>query len=292
MVTHKRNEETMMQLIIQTAEKDDRIRGVIMNGSRASPSALKDRFQDYDIVYIVTNVAPFVEDEKWIDRFGEILISQTPDKMDNHWPNNQGQFTYLMLFTDQNRIDLKLIQSSKFLTMSPDSQSIILLDKDHLLGNLKAPSDEDYLPKPPTEIEFLNCCNEFLWVSTYVAKGIYRKQLTYAKYMSEQIIKNELIKLLTWDAGIQTNCAIPSGHHGKYLEKYTDPKIWSKFCQTYTGADYEEIWDGLFVMCELFDQFALKISSYYQFAYDKDQYENVISYLRTVRTWEGRNSGV
>ncbi len=285
MIAHKRNEETMMQLIIQTAEKDDRIRGVIMNGSRASPSALKDRFQDYDIVYIVTNVAPFVENEKWLDRFGEMLISQTPDKMDNRWPRNQGQFTYLMLFADQNRIDLKLIQSSKFLTMSPDSQSIVLLDKDHLLGNLKEPSDEDYLPKLPTEIEFLNCCNEFLWVSTYVAKGIYRQQLTYAKHMSEQVIKNELIKLLTWEAGIQTNCTIPLGHYGKYLEKYTDPTIWSKFCQTYTGTDYEEIWDGLFVMCQLFHQFALKISSHYQFAYNQDEYKSIVSYLQSVRAW-------
>jgi len=273
----------MMQLIIQTAEEDDRIRGAIMNGSRASSSALKDSFQDYDIVYLVTDVAPFVTDESWTKRFGEILISQTPDKIDNRWPKDQGQFTYLMLFTDHVRVDLRLIQSSRFLTMSPDSQSIVLLDKDHLLGDIKPSSDNDYLPKPPSEKEFSDCCNEFLWVSTYVAKGIHRQQLTYAKHMAEQVIKNELIKLLTWQAAIQTNNAKPLGHYGKYLERYIEPKVWQIFCKTYVDTKYESMWNGLLIMCELFDQLALKISKYYGFTYNQDEYRNVVSYLKTIK---------
>ena len=48
-----RNDKQMMQLILDVAKKDERIRAVILNGSRANPQATPDIFQDYDIVFIV-----------------------------------------------------------------------------------------------------------------------------------------------------------------------------------------------------------------------------------------------
>lgn len=49
----------MLNLILDTARADERIRAVILSGSSANPNAPHDRFQDFDIVYIVTDVAPF-----------------------------------------------------------------------------------------------------------------------------------------------------------------------------------------------------------------------------------------
>ena len=46
-----RSEQEMLELIVNTARHDDRIRAVIMNGSRANPNAPRDFFQDFDIVY-------------------------------------------------------------------------------------------------------------------------------------------------------------------------------------------------------------------------------------------------
>ena len=57
-----RSEQEMYELIINTARNDERIRAVIMNGSRANPNAPRDIFQDYDIVYIVTEVSSFKHD--------------------------------------------------------------------------------------------------------------------------------------------------------------------------------------------------------------------------------------
>ena len=48
-----RTEEEMYALILNVAKNDPRIRGVILNGSRANPNAPKDSFQDFDIVYLV-----------------------------------------------------------------------------------------------------------------------------------------------------------------------------------------------------------------------------------------------
>ncbi len=64
-----RSEKEMMDLIMDTAKKDERIRAVIMNGSRTNPNARKDFFQDYDIVYIVRDVQSFTKDHSWVNRF-------------------------------------------------------------------------------------------------------------------------------------------------------------------------------------------------------------------------------
>jgi aminoglycoside 6-adenylyltransferase len=40
----------MLELIVDTAKRDDRIRAVILNGSRAVLTAPRDIFQDFDIV--------------------------------------------------------------------------------------------------------------------------------------------------------------------------------------------------------------------------------------------------
>lgn len=47
-----RSEQEMYDLILNTARQDDRIRAILLNGSRANPHARRDRLQDFDIVYI------------------------------------------------------------------------------------------------------------------------------------------------------------------------------------------------------------------------------------------------
>lgn len=279
----RRDEKIMYDLISQVATDNDLIRAVIMNGSRASPNAKKDIFQDYDIVYLVTDVEPFVVDKKWISQFGDILIMQEPDLIDNNWPQNKNKYVYLMLFNDGNRIDLTLFNSNQIVTMHKDSQSILLLDKDNVIGKFNESSDRDYLPNPPSKKEFLDCCNEFFWVSTYVAKGLYRKELTYTK-TTAHMIGEGLLKLLAWYASMRTNYKYPIGKFGRYLEDYLEPELWQKLKASYSDADYEHMWNALFDTCDLFNDIALKVSEHFNYDYKQNQYyEPVLTYLHKIK---------
>ncbi|MDE5716824.1 MAG: aminoglycoside 6-adenylyltransferase, partial [Lachnospiraceae bacterium] len=73
-----RNESDMYRLFLDIAEADDRILAVYMNGSRTNKNAPKDIFQDYDIVFVVTQTGPFIEDKNWIYKFGTVLYMQYP----------------------------------------------------------------------------------------------------------------------------------------------------------------------------------------------------------------------
>ena len=211
-------DDELLQLILDTARDDARVRAVMLTGSRANPNAVKDVFQDFDIVYYVTEVASFTADHAWIDRFGERMILQMPKTMGDPPPEKNDDFIYLIQLMDRNRIDLNLSPVAKIGTEPLDSQSILLLDKDNLFQPLPPPSDRDYWPQAPSAKNFADCCNEFWWVSLYVAKGLARREILYAKDMMDQVVRPQLLKMLTWQAGIQTDFSRSIGKAGKYLE--------------------------------------------------------------------------
>ena len=108
-----RNEEEIIALILNIAKNDERIRAVLLNGSRANPNIKKDRFQDFDIIYVVTEIETFLNDHDWINIFGERLILQMPKEMVIGDKGDDPSFQYLMLFEDGNRIDLTLFPFDK-----------------------------------------------------------------------------------------------------------------------------------------------------------------------------------
>ena len=279
-----RSEQDMLELIVTTAKGDDRVRAVIMNGSRANPNARRDTFQDFDIVYLVTDVESFKHDPQWIDRFGELMILQMPEAMGDPAAMNDGRFAYLMVFTDGNRIDLTLFPVPGLRQLKRDSLSVLLLDKDDVVEPFPTANESDYLPPRPTAKAFFDCCNEFWWVCPYVAKGLWREELVYAKYMLDQVVREQLRKMLTWYLGVETQFLCNPGNYGKHLQRYLEPELWAMLEKTYADADYDHNWDALFTMCELFRVVARQVAAHFGFEYQQGDDEKVSAHLQHVRS--------
>lgn len=278
-----RTEAEMLELIIGTARADERIRAVILNGSRANPNAPRDPFQDFDIVYLVTDVTPFREDRQWIKRLGEIMILQLPEEMSEPPPSGDGNFTYLMQFTDGNRIDLGIYPLEKLDQLRRDSLSVLLLDKDGIVDPFPPASESGYLPEPPTAKAFADCCNEFWWVCPYVAKGLWRQEIVYAKYMLDVIVREELNRMLVWHIGLKTDFSVNPGKMGKYFRRYLEPDRWDQLMRTYAGASYEHSWEALFAMGDLFREVASGIADQLGFEYPTGNDMRVSAYLEHIR---------
>jgi aminoglycoside 6-adenylyltransferase len=279
-----RSEQEMLDLILGTAREDDRIRAVMMNGSRANPNAPHDFFQDFDIVYFVTDVDSFKQDPGWIGRFGEMMILQLPTDMEDPPPEQDFSYAYLMQLADGNRIDLSLYPIDRLGEWEEDSQTVILLDKDGKLPPYPPASDSDYLPQPPTVKAFGDCCNEFWWVSPYVAKGLWRDELTYAKHMQDDYVRTQLMKMLDWYVGVKTGFSRATGKGGKYLKKFLEPELWAMIERTYADADYEHTWEALLVMGDLFRKTALQVAQHFGYEYPTGDDERVSAHLWHVRT--------
>lgn len=279
-----RSSEEIKKIILEVAEKDVRIRAVLLNGSRANPKITPDKFQDFDIVYIVTEIESFLSEHNWIKIFGDILIMQLPDEMVLYNEKKGYSFAYLMLFKDGNRIDLTLFPKNKLQSeFTIDSLTVLLLDKDNLLPNLPPSNDKDHLIKQPTEKEFTDCCNEFWWVCTYVAKGLCRTEIIYAKEMLEIPVRNMFFKMTGWLIGVESNFSVSFGKSGKYMKNYISPEIYEKILFTYPDHKPENIWHSLFLMMELFSEFANKVSASLRFSYNQIEVNNVRKYLEQLR---------
>ncbi|MEH7306851.1 aminoglycoside 6-adenylyltransferase [Neobacillus drentensis] len=280
-----RTEHEMMKLILTVAEKDDRIRAVGMNGSRTNPNVPKDMFQDFDIVYLVTDMDSFVCNHDWIDVFGERIIMQMPEAM-SMFPSGLGRrFTYLMQFTDGNRIDLMLVpldEADEYCI--EDKLTIILMDKDHCLPSIPPPTDEDYWVKRPSAEFFADCCNEFWWVATYIAKGLWRREILYAQEHLNQYVRPMLMKMLEWKVGIQTDFSISVGKCGKYLEGFLSEQSWQELLSTYAKGSYEDVWGALFTMAHLFRTTAMDVAESLNFEYPYEEDKRVTAYLKHIET--------
>lgn len=281
-----RSADEIQKLIIDTAKSDGRIRIVLLNGSRANSNIQPDNFQDFDIVFIVSNINSFISDHIWTDFFGEKLIYQLPDEMtfgnDDKGNNKNIGYSYLMLFKDRNRIDLTLFPIENFKTdFAFDSLTIVWLDKDNLIPNIPHSTDKDYHIQKPTEKNFLETCNEFWWVSTYVAKGLLRNEITYAKEMLERTVRPMFMKIIEWFIGTETNFSISFGKGGKNMQQNLSSMQYAKILATYSDQQLENNWKSLFLMTELFGEFAATVANRLNFQYNLNEQQNVITYLKT-----------
>jgi len=277
-----RTEKEMMSLILSIVKTDERIRAAMMNGSRVNPNVKKDRYQDYDIVFYVREYDSFLADHNWVNVFGDRIIMQMPDGMEL-FPSNWPGFSYLMQFVDGNRIDLTLLPVEEINNQSKfDSLSVVLLDKDQLLPILPRPDESDYITKKPTSQEFLDCQNEFWWVATYVAKGLKRMELPYAKAMMEGPVRNMLVLMLDWYIGSEHSFTVNTGKDGKWLERYVDKNMWEKYISTYANADYEVMWNSLFNMCSLFEEISEVVAKKLEYLLFTDS-EKVMKYLISLK---------
>lgn len=276
----QRQEAEMLALIVQVAADNPAIRATVLQGSRANPAVSKDALQDYDVLYLVENVEKLINDHRWIDVFGERLILQMPETMTLPAPSGTGNFSYLMLFTDGNRIDLTLMPVSKWERRGRlDSLSVLLLDKDDRFSQLPAPSERDYYLESPEQKTFSDCCNEFWWTMTYVAKGLRRSQIVYAKSVQEKVVRSMLDQMIRWYIGAVHGLDVNPGQYGKFFQHYLSVEEWQWLLATYSDASLPGTWQAMLRMAELFEYLSLRVAEHFGFSFPTTETPNVRSYL-------------
>ena len=263
-----RTEQEVLELVMSFASGDPRIRALTLHGSRVNPTVKKDIFQDYDICFIVNDLESFKLDPNWVDLFGERLIMQCPEDMnldDSNIQKDQNTLTYLMLFKDFNRIDLKLILIDD-MDLHLDSLTRVLLDKDKIVKNRTDPSDIDYRIKPPTQKEFSDCCNEFWWVSTYVSKGLIRDELIYSIAILNGPMRDMLFRMINWVIGHENNYTVNIGNYNRYIKNHVSPELWTQIGSIYPILERNSIKSAQNNLMTIFDQQSRVIAEFNNFA--------------------------
>jgi aminoglycoside 6-adenylyltransferase len=274
-----RTERQVIDQLLIFARNNDLIRAVVMNGSRVNPNASQDLFCDYDVVYYGPDPRHFLEDQGWIQYFGDLVILQQNDFVDHEAEG----YIFLMLFKDGVRIDLSFATLSNPAYLQEDTLTAVLLDKDGRIAPLPLASDAGYHTPRPAQKEFAEAINEVFWCATNVAKGIWRDELPYVKFMYDAIIREELLKVLAWYAASQHDWGINTGKFGRWLKQYLPPEIWDAYMKTYAGAGYQETWEALFETCRLTRRIGQELAQRLGYVYPLEDDQRTVEYLYTVR---------
>jgi len=250
-----------------------------MVGSRANKDCPVDRYQDFDIAFFVNDVSPFWDNEEWIEaKFGKPSIMQKPESIELIPPENNGNYVYLMVFPDGNRIDLTVAVNP---CIDEGEPMVLLLDKDGTFPNMQVAEDYWYI-KRPTAKHFADCCNETHWLLNNVAKGIAREELSYAMTM-QGYTRDMLILMLEWYVGMSHDFKVSAGKCGKYFKKYLPKILYERFEKTYSGADFDAMWAAAFEMLYLFGDVAREVAANLGFTYNEAEEKGIEDYMKQVQ---------
>jgi len=289
----RRTDDDVLATILAIARADERVRAVVLSGSRADPAAPPDDLRDFDVVFVVTDVAALRDERDWLAAFGEPAIVQLPDAMGGAPPRDgaplrsNGGFAFLMQFTDGHRIDLTLLPVDAMSGFRHDGPAIVLHDAD---GIVPAPPLQDaphHLPEPPTQRTFGEACNEFWWVAPYVAKGLLRGELTYARHHLDTVMRAQLMAVLDWQVAGASGFARVAGKCGRHLRRDLSAEHWTLLEATFAPADADANWDALEAMTRLFRTVAREVAARHGLAYPEDDDRRVAALLRRMRARRG-----
>ena len=263
-----RTDPEMLNLILHTA-KTLQVEAVAMSGSQTNPKAPKDEFQDYDVVYVVDDLDTLTSNLAWLDQFGTRIIEQH-----NILGN---RLLYLMLFEDDNRIDLTLCPKEHIKEWVDSEADFTVLNDPQGLFVPYAPTPKRYWTAPASATDFDKSCNEFWWVSAYVVKGICRKQIIYATDHLYGICQQELLKILAWQVASDKG-TVDIGKNYKYLFNYLPIEKEKEFSALLDFSSIEKITQSLLATIQLFHQEAQSLAQKMGFKYGKEVAEKMIQY--------------
>jgi aminoglycoside 6-adenylyltransferase len=293
-MTNAHMEPDLLPAITAWARGCDAIRAALLTSTRAVPGARVDALSDYDVVLVVRDIGPFAADRSWIEDFGEVLVvywdpvQPDPDFGIDYLGNVTQYASGLKIdFTVWPVAILQQVVAAPALPAELDAGYRVLLDKDELTADLRAPSGGAYIPARPTDQEFQIWVNDFWSDPPYVAKCLWRDELLPAKWcLDEDMTHKYLRQVLEWRVQIECGWSVPVGALGKGLKKRLPPDIWAQLETCFAGAGLEENWIALANTMALFRRVAVEVGAHLGYAYPHDLDQRVSAYVERIRRME------
>ncbi|MBT6146551.1 MAG: aminoglycoside 6-adenylyltransferase [Gemmatimonadetes bacterium] len=278
-----RGEEEMLALVISFAQADDHIRVVVLNGSRVNPNVKGDIFQDYDVIYFVTDVEPFRDEARIVSHFGVPVVVQKVEDQVYRPGSGDGRYTYNIQFVDGNRIDMGFVAIEEMERRPADSLTRVLLDKDEILPELDEPSEQSYFLTEPTQHWYDDCCNTFCFTfGSHIPKIFWRRRLPLLKSHISRL-REDLVLMLGWYVGVTKGFDRSLGSEARNLVDHLEPDDWQEFERTYAGAAYDDIFESLLVIHQMFVRTAQIVGRHYGYRFPAQDSDGVLAFLKHVR---------
>ncbi len=284
-------DDDVVRRLVEWADGQATVRAMLLTSTRAIPGTKVDAFSDYDVILVVRDVHPFVEDRSWIGHFGEVLVAYW-DPLEADADTGIARSGNIVQYADGLKIDFSLwpvalLEHTARLPALPaelDAGYRILADKDYLTATLAAPAYTGYIPTPPDEATYQLLVNDFFVGVPYVAKCLLRDELLPAKWCLDYDMRYVyLLPMLEWKMECDHGWSVSPGSLGKGLKRRLPPAIWDDLERTWAGAGIADNWEALFRMIALFRRVAGEVAAHLGFAYPDELDRRVTTHVRRMR---------
>jgi len=158
----------------------------------------------------------------------------------------------------------------------------VLLDKDGMFAQLKTilPSIKAPPPRPPTQHEFLEVVNDFLYHAVFTAKHLRRGELWWTVTCLNCYMQRLLLRLMEWHALATHGRNYDTWFRGRFLEEWTHPQALKKLPSVFAHYDEDDTKDALLATMDLFHWIAMDTAGKLGYAYPTEADEHVTKWIR------------
>ena len=285
------NVDVTIERLTRWAQARDDVRALILTSTRAIPHARLDAYSDYDVIAIVRDVRPMVEDSGWQVAFGEVLIAYW-DVVATNPATGAESVSSVTQYVNGLKIDFTLWSAQQFTDATSraephaelDAGYQVLLDKDSLTASLPAPTYTAYVPRRPDDETYQRLITDFLIGVPYVAKCLLRDELLPAKWVLDFDMRfNYLLSMLEWRIQCDNDWSLTTGFLGRGLKTRVSADRWRALESTFTGPGVEANWEVLFAMVDLFGRIAAEVVEFLGYRYPETLVFRVADHARRMR---------
>jgi aminoglycoside 6-adenylyltransferase len=286
---HEQPNDAFEQHIIAWGRAREDVRALLITSTRAITGGVTDALSDYDIILVADDITPYHASRDWLAAFGTVLaLFRDPITEESGSPSSG----YVIQFEGHLKIDFTLwtpaaLRHIAALPTLPDELDAgyrVLLDKDGLTDNLRAPTYQAYIPKPPSAQQYHDCVETFFLDCLYVAKYIWRGDLNAAHRVLNEFAKQEELRfMLEWRLEIDHDWGLKTGPYLRCIETYLRPDLLADLQATYGGIQPEALWHSLYRTRDLMHKVAIEVAQALGFAYPESIEEKAMAYAAEIR---------
>jgi len=277
--------ERLIENFVKWANTRDDIRITIIVGSRARTDHPADEWADLDMLLVTTDPQHYIATSEWTSEMGKPLLTFIEETSTGDEKERR------VLYEGMLDVDYAIFPTAKVeLLQYIDSPAQIpsemvlqlantfgrgmrvIVDKDGVAEKLKTIVSEIGQPTPslPTEDEFQQVVNDFLYHSVWTAKHVMRGELWWGLTCVNCRLAHLLQQMIEWQARATHGNRYDTWFRGRFLEMWADPETLEELKDSFARYNKQDAAIALKASMDLFRKTALDVAKKLNYRYPTD----------------------
>jgi aminoglycoside 6-adenylyltransferase len=280
--------EGLIQRFVKWAETRVDIRAAIVIGSRARVVEPADDWADLDIIVVTSDPEHYVGSAGWLENIGTAVLTFVEPTASGGELERRAlfegmldvDFSIVPLARAQGLLEAEVAPADVVNSLGRGMQ--VIVDKDGIAVKLeKLVASAVSVPvQAPSQEEFLQVVNDFLYHAVFSAKHLMRGELWWAKMSSDCYMQHLLLRMVEWHARAKRGWNYDTWFRGRFLEKWADPQVLRQMHDIFSHYDDADVRRGLLAAMGLFRAVAVETAERLGYSYPEDAGLQVTGWIR------------